>query len=176
MRGRLGDLVPHQPHQHPLGEDLGGHGLLGGHLHGGGDQPGIEVAPQAVRVAHGVDEPAEFGIELFHLVRHCADLLLSRRPGCAVRYGRQEFPTAIRSCPTSGAGPSFARWPMARRALSSRQMSLALPALLLLLALLAPLSPLAAGRLPKERVPAPLKPWADWALRGHESELCPFFL
>jgi hypothetical protein len=31
----------------------------------------------------------------------------------------------------------------------------------------APLSP--------DRVPEPLKPWVDWVLRGHETELCPFF-
>lgn len=49
------------------------------------------------------------------------------------------------------------------------------------LGLLALLSVLFAGAaasaepLPRAEVPEPLKPWIDWALRGHESELCPFF-
>ncbi len=32
-----------------------------------------------------------------------------------------------------------------------------------------------AEALPREQVPEPLKPWIDWALRGHEQELCPYF-
>lgn len=33
-----------------------------------------------------------------------------------------------------------------------------------------------AGPLKPEDVPAPLKPWVDWSLRGYEQSLCPFFL
>jgi hypothetical protein len=29
--------------------------------------------------------------------------------------------------------------------------------------------------LPREQVPEPLRPWVDWALRGHEDAACPFF-
>jgi hypothetical protein len=36
--------------------------------------------------------------------------------------------------------------------------------------------PAPAGPLPREGVPAPLQPWTDWALRGHEAELCAPFL
>jgi hypothetical protein len=46
-----------------------------------------------------------------------------------------------------------------------------LPLLALLLAV-----PASAGPLPPDRVPAPLQPWTDWVLRGHEGTLCaPFF-
>jgi hypothetical protein len=37
-------------------------------------------------------------------------------------------------------------------------------------------APAAAEPLPRERVPEPLKAWTDWALRGQESALCPYFL
>jgi hypothetical protein len=37
-------------------------------------------------------------------------------------------------------------------------------------------APLAAGPIPKDRVPAPLQPWTDWVMRGHQHENCPFFL
>jgi hypothetical protein len=33
-----------------------------------------------------------------------------------------------------------------------------------------------AGPVPRERIPEPLRPWADWVLRGHEAELCTPFL
>jgi len=32
----------------------------------------------------------------------------------------------------------------------------------------------AAGPLPPEKVPTPLKAWVDWALYGHEDASCPF--
>ncbi|MGH7896838.1 MAG: hypothetical protein ACREQQ_02735 [Candidatus Binatia bacterium] len=35
--------------------------------------------------------------------------------------------------------------------------------------------PAVAEPLPREDVPEPLRPWIDWVLRGHESDLCPFF-
>ncbi|HEX3552904.1 MAG TPA: hypothetical protein VIA62_06715 [Thermoanaerobaculia bacterium] len=47
--------------------------------------------------------------------------------------------------------------------------------LLLALSLLAAPS-LAAGPIPKDRIPAPLQTWTDWVMRGHEHEVCPFFL
>ncbi|HEX4963397.1 MAG TPA: hypothetical protein VF173_21385 [Thermoanaerobaculia bacterium] len=48
---------------------------------------------------------------------------------------------------------------------------------LLMLALAFPAAlPLPAGPIPKDRIPAPLKTWTDWAMRGHEGELCPFLL
>ncbi|HXO20244.1 MAG TPA: hypothetical protein VOA87_10030, partial [Thermoanaerobaculia bacterium] len=37
-------------------------------------------------------------------------------------------------------------------------------------------APAAAQPLPRERVPEPLRPWTDWALRGQESALCPYLL
>ncbi len=36
--------------------------------------------------------------------------------------------------------------------------------------------PLAADPIPKDRVPAPLQPWTEWVMRGHEAEVCPFLL
>lgn len=36
--------------------------------------------------------------------------------------------------------------------------------------------PAGAERLPKDRVPEPLRPWTEWALRGSEESLCPFLL
>ena len=36
--------------------------------------------------------------------------------------------------------------------------------------------PAGAERLPKDRVPEPLRPWTEWALRGREDRLCPFLL
>src|SRR5436305_2702901 len=48
--------------------------------------------------------------------------------------------------------------------------------LLLSLLLAAAVWPALAEPLPRERVPEPLRPWIDWALRGHEAELCPAFL
>lgn len=47
--------------------------------------------------------------------------------------------------------------------------------LILALSLLAA-APLAAGPIPRDRVPAPLQPWTDWVMRGHQHEICPFFL
>ncbi|HKV10335.1 MAG TPA: hypothetical protein VJ725_19495 [Thermoanaerobaculia bacterium] len=47
-------------------------------------------------------------------------------------------------------------------------------ALLVLLCLMA--LPAGAERLPKDRVPEPLRPWTEWALRGYEDSLCPFLL
>ncbi|HSS49149.1 MAG TPA: hypothetical protein VLX28_09390, partial [Thermoanaerobaculia bacterium] len=47
---------------------------------------------------------------------------------------------------------------------------------LLPLALFVAALPLAAGPIPKDRVPAPLQPWTDWVMRGHEAEGCPFLL
>ena len=47
---------------------------------------------------------------------------------------------------------------------------------LLTLALFLTALQLAAGPIPKDRVPAPLQPWTDWVMRGHEAELCPFLL
>jgi hypothetical protein len=47
---------------------------------------------------------------------------------------------------------------------------------LLTLALFLAALPLAAGPIPKDRVPAPLQPWTDWVMRGHEAEACPFLL
>ncbi|MFY9822138.1 MAG: hypothetical protein WAM82_12200, partial [Thermoanaerobaculia bacterium] len=47
---------------------------------------------------------------------------------------------------------------------------------LLTLALVLTALPLAAGPIPKDRVPAPLQPWTDWVMRGHEAEVCPFLL
>jgi len=35
-------------------------------------------------------------------------------------------------------------------------------------------APAAGEPLSRRQVPAPLEPWVDWVLRGHESELCPF--
>jgi hypothetical protein len=32
-----------------------------------------------------------------------------------------------------------------------------------------------AGPIPRERIPESLRPWSDWALRGHEAELCTSF-
>jgi hypothetical protein len=32
----------------------------------------------------------------------------------------------------------------------------------------------AAGPLPREQVPEPLKPWVDWVLRDHDDQSCPF--
>jgi hypothetical protein len=48
---------------------------------------------------------------------------------------------------------------------------LAVPLLLVLLSL-----PAWAEPLPRDRVPEPLRPWTDWALRGQEGLLCPYFL
>ncbi|MEA2562318.1 MAG: hypothetical protein QOH06_3822 [Acidobacteriota bacterium] len=36
--------------------------------------------------------------------------------------------------------------------------------------------PALAEPIPLERVPVPLQPWTEWALLGHEGELCPTFL
>lgn len=36
--------------------------------------------------------------------------------------------------------------------------------------------PAAAERLPKDRVPEPLRPWTEWVLRGREDNLCPHLL
>ena len=47
--------------------------------------------------------------------------------------------------------------------------------LTLALSLLAALA-VAAGPIPKDRIPAPLQTWTDWVMRGHEQEVCPFFL
>src|SRR5947209_5613866 len=47
-------------------------------------------------------------------------------------------------------------------------------ALFLLLFLASPATSAAAGPIPRERIPEPLKPWVGWALHGHEEELCPF--
>ncbi|MBW8873616.1 MAG: hypothetical protein JF614_01515 [Acidobacteria bacterium] len=47
--------------------------------------------------------------------------------------------------------------------------------LTLALSLLTALS-LAAGPIPKDRIPAPLQTWTDWVMRGHEPEVCPFLL
>jgi hypothetical protein len=45
-----------------------------------------------------------------------------------------------------------------------------LPLILPVLFLLPHAAP--AGPVSRDRVPEPLRPWADWVLRGHESELC----
>lgn len=37
-------------------------------------------------------------------------------------------------------------------------------------------APAAAAPIPRDRVPPPLQPWTDWALRGHEGALCAPFL
>lgn len=47
---------------------------------------------------------------------------------------------------------------------------------LLTLALFLTALPLAAGPIPKDRIPSPLQPWTDWVMRGHETEVCPFLL
>jgi hypothetical protein len=47
---------------------------------------------------------------------------------------------------------------------------------LLTLALFLTALALAAGPIPKDRVPAPLQPWTEWVMRGHEGEVCPFLL
>ncbi len=52
-------------------------------------------------------------------------------------------------------------------------LMLRLHALLFSIALAAS-APLAAEPLAREDVPAPLAPWVDWVLRGHEAERCPF--
>ena len=53
-----------------------------------------------------------------------------------------------------------------------RVRSLVRPLLLLCAALAG--SPLGAAPLARADVPEPLRPWVDWALRGHEAETCPF--
>lgn len=52
----------------------------------------------------------------------------------------------------------------------------ALLCVLPLLALLGAARPAPAGPVSSDRVPAPLQPWTDWALRGHEGALCAPFL
>ncbi len=47
---------------------------------------------------------------------------------------------------------------------------------LLMLALSLLAAALAADPIPKDRIPAPLQPWTDWVMRGHQHENCPFFL
>ena len=56
---------------------------------------------------------------------------------------------------------------------NARMLCLRRRLILALLCLLAGI-PAAAEPLAREDVPEPLRPWVDWALRGHEAETCPF--